>query len=127
MRELLPTREQPVHVVCKVCRVSDCKGSKEKEESKVSQDWMESMVRTVETELMDSMGLTVSLVQRGREAWLDRTPSEETVRWEKKARQGIGAALVLLEVVVLLEVQVLLEAQEPQGLSGLLVAMVSTV
>ena len=127
MRELLPTREQPVHVVCKVCRASDCKGSKEKEESKVSQDWMESMVRTVHVELTVQMVSMVFLDQQALGARLDRTPSEETVRREKKARQGVVAALVLLEVMVLLEVQVLLEAQEPQGLSGLLVAMVSTV
>ena len=100
MREMLPTREQPVHRVRKVCRASGCKGSKEKKEPEASQDSMGSTVRTVETELMDSMGLTASLVQRGRVARLDRTPSEETVRREKGAQREIEAALVLLEVMV---------------------------
>ena len=126
-RGLLPTRALRDHAVCKVCRASDCKGSKAKKAIEGFQESMGSMVRTVDEELMVSTASMAFRAQRVREAWLDRTPSDETVRREKKAPRGIGAALVLLGVLVLLEVQVLLEAQEPQGLSDLLGAMAPTV
>ena len=76
MRELLPTLALRDHRVRKVCRASDCKGSKEKEDSKVSQDWMESMVRTVHVELTVQMVSMVFLDQQALGARLDRTPSE---------------------------------------------------